>query len=141
MNCKTIHNKLIFFVEKSLSNEEMVNIQNHLNKCNNCFFFSEELKTTLEIIKTEKAATINPFFYTQIKARLENETIQHNHFYRRLLQPVLLSILLLLGIYSGIRIGQQPNILKHTANITEQEVIPFLNELDNEPLENFLIVQ
>lgn len=143
MKCKTIHKKLIFFLEGSLSGEEAEQVGCHLSTCSDCFSFAEELKSTLGIIDKEKSAETNPFFYTRLKARMENKeaepNVKRSPVLQRILQPVALSALLILGIYSGIKIGQAPGVNDSGNSLSEQEIIPFLNEMEDEPIEVFLM--
>lgn len=58
MNCELVKEKLVDYIEKSLSNEEMLEIKNHLVKCNECMMELEELKDTIKIIE-EKGENIS----------------------------------------------------------------------------------
>ena len=73
MKCKTIHKKLIFFLEAELPIQEMNDVKNHLENCHDCKAFADYLQNTLEIIEEEKQFDVNPFFYTRVKAGLEKE--------------------------------------------------------------------
>ena len=140
MKCKAVHKKLIFYIEGSLPEKEMQQIAGHLRECPECLLFSEDLKKTMEIIGLEKSSKVNPFFYTRVKAKLENTEepeIVKTPAFVRILQPVAFSILLLLGIYTGVRIGQIPQT-KNSVTLTDVEMIPFLNEFSEEPIEAFL---
>lgn len=144
MKCKTVHKNLIFFLEKELPVSEMSEVQQHLDTCSECALFASEMKKTLGILETEKVADVNPYFYTRVKAKLENQESKVNAVFGRpvllrVLQPVAFSILLILGVYGGIKIGDTGSTQKATNRIAEQEMIPFWNELDAEPIENFLL--
>lgn len=141
MKCNKVHNKLIFFVEGELPGEEMQAVQEHLHHCPECALFAEELKLSLSILETEKEPEINPFFYTRVKAKLEKQDeqlLQRRPVFVRVLQPFAFSLILLLAIYGGIKFGASSAETgkKLTA---QQEMIPYLNEMDVEPLENFLM--
>lgn len=144
MKCKTLHSKLIFFLEKELEQAEMQAIQEHLNSCTDCAHFAEEMKKTLGVIESDKVTEVNPFFYTRVKARLENQTVQQTvaaqSILIRILQPVAFSIILLFGIYAGIKVGDTS--VKTNGNETlvlQDDLIPYWNELDSEPIETFLM--
>lgn len=144
MNCKTVHNKLIFFLEKELPVSEMEQVQKHISACPGCSLFFEDMKKTLSILDEEKSPEVNPFFYTRVKAKLENmETVQESIVSRpvltRVLQPVVFSIILLLGIYSGIKIGQPFQSEAVNEVLAEQQMVPYLNEMAAEPIETFLM--
>jgi hypothetical protein len=72
------------------------------------------MKKTLGIIQVEKSPEVNPFFYTRLKARMENNEVQEKQrvgfpVWEKVLQPAFFSLLLLAGIYTGIKIGQPAN--------------------------------
>lgn len=143
MKCKAVHKKLILFLEKELPGPEMKAVQEHLDVCPDCAFFAEEMKMTLSILETEKVSEVNPYFYTRVKAKLDRQSeIQfsgiRSSMLVRVLQPVAFSIILLLGIYGGVKLGAtgaKPG-MSFTA---QQEMVPYLNEMDVEPLETFLM--
>lgn len=142
MKCKTIHKKLIFFLEGNLSEAEMKEVSEHLQHCESCLSFADQMGKTLSIIETEKQPGTDPFFYTRLKARMEKEESKEALSLRpsfvRVLQPVALSALLLLGIWFGYKVGN-PSKAGNTAQITKEQMIPYLNELSDEPLESFLM--
>lgn len=144
MKCKTLHKNLIFYLDGDLSKSENEQIQLHLAKCENCALFFEELKKTVGIIEIEKSPAVNPFFYTRLKAKLENQESKKLQAFHiptlvKVLQPVMFSILLVVGVYSGIRIGQTSPIKVYSTNLFEQETIPYLNEMEAESIETFLM--
>jgi anti-sigma factor RsiW len=143
MKCKTVHSKLIFFLDEELPAKEMQAIQKHLAACSNCALFAKDMKKTLSILETEKTPEINPFFYTRVKAKMENQEVEEVLNRRpvlvRVLQPVAFSIILLIGIYAGIKLGTTGSGSKVNTVLAEQDMIPYWNELDAEPIESFLM--
>ncbi|WP_372647994.1 anti-sigma factor [Draconibacterium sp.] len=142
MKCNTVHNKLIFFLEKELPVSEMKQVQQHLDECSECARFAAEMKNTLQILESDKLTDENPFFYTRVKARLEKQEEKQpaaRPVLLRILQPVAFSIILLLGIYGGFKLGEAPKITTADTSLSEQEMVPYWNELDAEPIESFLM--
>jgi len=144
MECKTIHKELIFFLEGDLPSEKAGQIEMHLNECSTCAAFAKEMKATLGILEAEKSPAINPFFYTQLKAKLENRESEEPAFLKRpvlvrVLQPALFSVLLIIGIYSGIKIGQPSPVKVFSSMQFEQEAVPYFNEMEAESIETFLM--
>lgn len=143
MQCKTLHKNLIFFLEGDLPEKEMKKVEAHLVECPDCLAFSLEMKKTLGIIEEEKQLEVNPFFYTRLKARLENQETQKKPFWQpvfsRVLQPAFFSIILLLGIYGGIKMGQPYESQRSSTILAEQDMVPYLNEMSAEPIESFLM--
>lgn len=144
MKCKTVHKDLIFFLEGNLPSKKTEQIQMHLKECSACTAFAEDMKKTLGVLEIEKSPAVNPFFYTRLKAKLENsESVEFQIFRKpvlvRILQPAMFSILLIIGVYSGIKIGQPSPVKVYSTTILEQEAIPYLNEMDAESIETFLM--
>jgi anti-sigma factor RsiW len=144
MKCKTIHSKIIFYLDGDLALDEMEQIKLHLSQCNDCAAFAGELSKSMAILESEKSPKINPFFYTRLKAKLENQVTEQNEIYRRpilikVLQPAFFSILLFVGIYVGIKIGQPANSTATYGIYAEQDLIPYLDEMKNETIETFLM--
>ena len=144
MKCKTLHTKIIFFIDGELPFAEMEQMKIHFSECSECAAFAEEMKKTPAIIDNEKATQLNPFFYTRVKARLENRAEQEAAIRQapvlvRILQPALFSLLLLAGVYTGIKIGQPVKIKPDVPVFTENEVVPYFNEMETESIENILM--
>lgn len=142
MDCKKLHNNIIFFLEKELPVSEMNQVQEHLNSCNECAQFAEEMKFSLSILESDKITDENPFFYTRVKVKMENQSevaLEGKPVLVRILQPVVFSLILLLGIYGGIKLGQPTKTEISAKILAEEQMIPYLNEMAAEPIEAFLI--
>lgn len=118
-------------------------VQEHLAACPECALFAEEMRKTLSILETEKVSEVNPYFYTRVKAKLDRPSeIQpsgiRSSVLVRVLQPVAFSIILILGVYGGVKMGAT-GAKTGLAFTAEQEMVPYLNEMDVEPLETFLM--
>lgn len=141
MNCRKAHKKIVFYLEGSLPEKEMKEVRDHLQGCSACLSFAGDLESTMAVIEKERHPEVNPYFYTRIKAGLENqekEKVQKTPGLIRILQPALFTLLLLAGIYSGIKIGQAP-FNDSEAQVSEIEIVPYLNEMASEPIESFLM--
>lgn len=144
MKCKQLHNKLIFYLEGDLPVDEMNRVNEHLSECPDCAAFAEDMKKTLGIVQLEKSPEVNPFFYTRLKAKMEAQaesakTKPVNPLWTKILQPALFSFLLLIGIYSGIKMGQKAEDQLFATNSADEQVVPYLNEMEAEPIETFLM--
>lgn len=144
MNCKTLHTRIIFFLEGGLPQKEMGEIRNHLEKCAACVVFASDMEKTLTVLHNDKLQEVNSFFYTRLKARLENQAEENAAARRspvlvRILQPAIFSLLLLAGIYGGMKIGEPSGIKPGSSVYSENEMIPYLNEMEAETIENFLM--
>jgi predicted anti-sigma-YlaC factor YlaD len=134
MDCKSTEKKLIFFIENSLKPEESVLVAAHLEQCPECRAKLEFLKEILAQADIEKATEVNPFLFTRIQGRLEQVKKQKN---KRILQPLAISAALVIGIISGILLGQ----ITMTPNTTDPErEIAFLFQDDQiENMESLLL--
>ena len=65
--------------------------------------------------------------------------LQQKSILVKILQPAFFSVLLMAGIYTGVKIGQPANETNSTEVISDQDVIPYLNEMETETIEAFLI--
>lgn len=142
MNCKTVHNKLIFFLENELPVSEMKQVEQHLESCSECALFLKEMQLSFSILEDEKVHEQNPFFYTRVKARLENmdaKQVVGQAIFARVLQPLAFSVILLLGVYGGIKLGQPHKTELASSTLSEQQMVPYLNGMDAEPIEAFLM--
>jgi len=138
MKCKDVQQELIFYIDNELPVEKMELVRKHLKECADCSSFLAELRTDLEIIESEKNPEVSPFFFTHLSARLEESTAyQPQSSWVRLAQPAFFTIILLAGIYGGLRLGS--NASNVPVNPTEANVSQFVNDFQAEPIESFLL--
>jgi len=139
MNCKKCHNDLIFYIEGNLPEERRQAVETHLHLCEECASFAAYLTSTMKVIGSEKELKPSPFLYTRIKARLEPEHREKTSgIWQKVWQPALFSLILLLGIYSGIMLGQEFSSGMPQDYITV-DIAPLMNEMSSEPIELFLM--
>lgn len=144
MKCSTLHKNIIFFLEKELPAKEMEEMQKHFDVCPDCKAFAEDMKKTLGIIEDEKSPQVNPFFYTRLKARMESELEKETMpFWKpvmvKVIQPAFFTVLLIAGIYGGFKIATPVQTNMASTVYADNEIIPYLNEMQAEPLEDFLM--
>lgn len=139
MKCRRCSNDLTAYLEGSLGDEARARVEQHLAGCGECRRFADILRESYSLAAEEYRVEPAPFFYTRVKARLERgaETTSPSAW-RAVWQPAFFSLLLLLGIYSGIRMGGALNS-DRGENLTVEQVIPWINEMETEPMENFLM--
>ena len=144
MKCRDFHNNLILFIEDDLPRNQMNEMTEHLNDCKECKVFTDEMKAYFKVIQLEKQVQVSPFFYTRLKARMENELPESSpgfglKTFVRILQPALYSLLLGGGILAGILTGRYAGQVDSSSAPATVEIVPFFNEMDKEPLETFLM--
>lgn len=138
MNCKTIHQDLIFYLGNELPEERKIVVQEHLNECADCMKFYEFLKTELKLISDEKNPEVSPFFYTRLSARLEDsQEYLPKKNWTRILQPAFYSLILIIGIYGGLKLGNDASNNVIQQNKTSN--IQMLDDFEAEPIESFLL--
>lgn len=139
MNCKKCHNNLIIYLEGGLTESMRRAMAVHLNECIVCSNYATFLSDALQVIKNEKEITPAPYLFTRIKARMETTHYRASQkIWHVTLQPAIFSILLLIGIYSGIKIGSLFSDISKPDYISET-LAPAVNEMKAEPIELFLM--
>jgi predicted anti-sigma-YlaC factor YlaD len=140
MNCERCQQKLIPYLEELVQGAELQEMEQHLGECASCRGFAEYLKVTLLTIESSRITQPEPFFYTRVKAKMDKqkESFSSKPGIARILQPAVLTLLLMAATYAGIKIGSSDWSLKTNSYVTEN-LDPLMNELDSEPLETFLM--
>ena len=135
-NC--IHKDLIFYLDNELSVEMRAAVEKHLEICADCRSFLVFLQEGMQMIEKEKKPEVSPFFYTRLSARMdEKQEHQAQSQWVRLAQPAFFSILLVLGIYGGLKLGSNASSSKEIRPATSS--IQMLNDFEDEPIESFLL--
>jgi predicted anti-sigma-YlaC factor YlaD len=143
MNCSRVRKKLIFYAEGKLEGRESEQVSLHLADCKQCNHLYEELQSTLEIAEKRIPLEPNPFLYTRIKEKLEatgqtGEKTAHAPVYRKVLIQVVMSVMLMIGIYAGNRLGNfYENSQQQTLATSSTEY--YINDMQQEKLEVLLL--
>lgn len=138
MKNKCIHNDLIFYLDNELSVEKRTAVEKHLEECADCRGFLAYLKDGMQRIEKEKNPEVSPFFYTRLSARLdENPKYQMQRPWVRLAQPAFFSLVLLAGIYGGMKLGGNASTQKENPQTASS--VQMLNDFAAEPIESFLL--
>ncbi len=142
MECKKCHSKLMIYLEGGLEEQEQKDIARHLEACSDCHNFAEHLKTTLDIIQVEKQIKPDPFLYTRVMAKLEfgSKVLPTRLFPSfRWIQAVAAGLVLLLGVFGGIGLGKSLIVGENQHYKAISELQSLVNDMDQEPLEQFLM--
>ncbi len=144
MNCSKIHNELIFYLEGGMDDEKRREIKAHLSECEKCKKFADNLAFSLNIIEKEKELQINPFLFTRIQEKINDCDKRPNAFITaasKILRPVFVSVVIVLGVFAGIKLGSYFND-KYVSNVSEIQIETYyLNDLQHEPLETSLLYE
>jgi predicted anti-sigma-YlaC factor YlaD len=138
MNHRSIHNDLIFYLDNELSVEKRIAVEKHLDECADCRGFLVFLQEGMQIIGKEKNPEVSPFFYTRLSVRLEEKLVfQTQSQWARLALPAFFSLVLLAGIYGGLKLGS--NASSPRVNQPATNSVQMLNDFADEPIESFLL--
>ncbi len=133
-----IQNDLIFYLDNELSVEKKMVVEKHLEECADCRSLLVFLQDGMQVIEKEKDPEASHFFYTRLSARLEEKPkFQAQSQWLQLLQPAVFSLLLVIGIYGGLKIGSNASFPKLNQPATIG--IQMLNDFETEPIESFLL--
>ena len=140
-NCYSIQKEFIPYLEKSLEANQMEQIEEHLSNCSECAGFMVELKLTFQLIDDESFAEIPVSFLEGIenKITIQNQTKTKSRFKQYFLQVLSYAAVIALGLFSGNLIVN--TIVNNNISIENSIVSDdfYLNDLNNEPIELFLI--
>jgi anti-sigma factor RsiW len=139
MNCKKCHSKLVYYLEGTLSENLRAEMEAHLRECAACKEFAVYFEESLQLMVTESKMEPKPFLHTRTKAKMEKTAGTPVRTSLQLkLQPLFFSILLIVAIYSGIKMGSHFTTTGNEDYISDN-LAPMLNELGSERLEMFLM--
>lgn len=144
MKCKNYHSDLIFYLDGELSEVRSKAIESHLKECPECSQQYKYLKDSLNVINTENDIEANPFFYTRVSERLKNLEAQKEPkvfmpVYAKVLQPAVFVVLLVIGTYTGISLGNVFESEQRAGNSATHTVEYYFNDFQQEKLESFLL--
>jgi hypothetical protein len=141
MKCRKVRNRLADYSTGDLSPELEKEIRAHLPGCPDCSGLLSELEVTLGLLDRRVRLEPNPFLYTRIRERTEGEKAETTlaaPFFRRVLQPVMISILIGGALFSGIKIGN--SLSDDPQNLYYgEETEYYLNDMQHESVEVLLL--
>ena len=108
MNCYQINKNFIGYIEQTIPTELQEQIGVHLNGCHNCSELYKNIVATYTIYEKLPLPEVNPYFYTRLEQKLKSKHQLNQKFVPQIiwkLQPVAATILVFIGIGSGILIG------------------------------------
>ena len=139
MKHKQVRDKLIFFREQSLPENEMNDIQEHLVHCKDCSLYLDRLNEDFATIQSEKLVSADPFYYTRLKTKMEQHE-QSGVSSRSWAQAVVFSVLLIFAISSGIMLGKSFSTVDYQNEKVTSELL-FFDGVKQEPIEQFLLTE
>jgi len=123
MKCSELHKQLFSYLEGELSENDVRCIDNHLEECASCRSVYNNTREAWDALREEEIS-YQPFFYTRLKQRMENRKNRTApnlaRIGRAILQPAIYFVILGLGIYIGVHLGQGFEPQDETVSTTEQ---------------------
>lgn len=142
MKCKTVQRKMISYSELEFKDKEQEAFFEHISSCQSCNHLYEELQLTYQLIEKKEVLPENPFLLTRIMQKIEERNSEKEAVipvYQRILQPVLLSLLLLVGIFGGIQMGNSYEMVETESLSETQSTEYFFNDMQQEKMEIYLL--
>ena len=142
MDCKKFQTKIIFLHDEQMTENEKKEMRDHMMGCPDCTKAYIVLSEALDIIVQEKNIQPKPYLFSRIKTRLNStRTVQRpTKTLLAKLQPAMFIFLLIISVYIGTTVGYSFSKKIEIQSYTN-EISLYINEMQTEPLENFLIEQ
>ncbi|MGE0090417.1 MAG: zf-HC2 domain-containing protein [Bacteroidales bacterium] len=148
MNCKEFKNRIPDYLDQKLTIDLTNRFNEHLKNCSNCSLLFEKMENTLSLLNKPDRISEQPYYYTQLKQKMENKLVQNESFWhvlqtKKVLQPVLYLGSIMIAVYIGILIGSgTPNTTQYaektktdTSYIEVLAQYQYFNEMELESIE------
>ncbi len=112
MNCKDFRNNILFFIDGDLNEKNSIEFKRHLEICSDCKLLFEKIAHTYGLTEKDKITDSNPFFYTRLKAIIENREKQPNAGYsskKWVIQWTTYTVLGIFALFAGYLIANDQN--------------------------------
>jgi predicted anti-sigma-YlaC factor YlaD len=127
--CDFVRDNLFSYQENNLSGEKNQKFEAHLNTCKKCRELVLNFQSVSASIDARRADEPNPFIQTRTIRKIESELERGNKRYvafsQRILQPIMLSTLILTAVVIGLTIGKQVDS-EFSLNMSRQNDIQFM---------------
>lgn len=119
MHCKEIENIIWDYAEGKLPEAQQNAVKKHLESCTSCAALAQGISSSLDVIEKSKKTEANPYFYSHLEARLQNETEKAGGKIAYSLRFALAASIAIIGIVGGSLLGsysaEQLNSMKSTS--------------------------
>lgn len=151
MDCKQIHERLIFLISDDVTPSEKKEISGHLDECAACRAAYEKLKPVWDILDAEKSNRRDFRFVNRVMQRIDAQASKQKKgtpsVALRILRPSVVTVLSAAAIFTGIILGAKFSLqFTNPADQRFQEIEAFTNEyfldeLREENMEYILFTQ
>ncbi len=152
MNCKEFKNRIPDYLDQKLTIDLTNQFNEHLKNCSDCSLLFEKMNNTLLLLNKPDRISEQPYYFTQLKQKMENRIHPNESFFqvlltKKIIQPVLYLGSIIIAVYIGILIGSgTPNTTQYaektktdTSYIEVLAQYQYFNEMELESIEKNLI--
>ena len=132
-NCETYN--WIDYLEGSVPDTQLKEMDDHLSICSTCAGFVDFLRGSMKEIDEEKKVEVDSQLYARVIKRL-NSTPREAKI-RPLYKLLGYAAILIVGVLLGQFVGRQT--IFDTTSVKVAQDVNYLNELSMEPIESFLL--
>ncbi len=144
MICKEVHKKMNSYLSEKLNKATFNEFELHLKDCASCRQIISEVKNTMTLADRTEELSADPFMFTRIQAQIENRSTERNRSWQKVLQPIAVTMIMLVGLFAGVSLGSkyyndslQLNANEYVLESEDEEI--YLNALAYESIETFLL--
>ena len=140
-DCLFVRNNLFNHQEKLLSGNDLKEFEDHLLQCRECSLIASDFQSVTSLIDHKKSVEVNDFFQTRTLQRIASELEQVRNTpgagLQSILQPIMISFLLLAAVVIGLSIGKRfdskhASITAHVKNIETMKSDLFIKDFMDE---------
>lgn len=130
MNCRSVRNSFVSFLENQLLGEQRIEIESHLKICPNCSRLLEEFSLLWKAVEHREKIEPFPYFWTRLKQRI----VEHEEGRKPVLgwlgglvgwaRPAVVVATLLICIFLGYSLGNFPQSVNgQTASQVDERTV------------------
>ena len=140
-DCSFVRDNLFNHQEKLLSGNDLKEFEDHLLLCEECSLIVSDFQSVTSLIDHKKSVEVNDFFQTRTLQRIASDLDRVRNApgrgLQRILQPVMISFLLLSAVLIGLSIGKRfdskhASITAHVKNIETMKSDLFIKDFMDE---------
>jgi anti-sigma factor RsiW len=132
MRCKEIRRYFSAYMDGELRREEVDEMRVHLESCRECSEAFQRLERAWCLLLETPVPRMEPGFYMRLRARMKYHPPRRVAGWTgRVLVPVAMAIVFLLGIFLGSLMGRYPSGITPVPQESGEEVYTYLENLND----------
>jgi len=140
VNCQSIQNELIFYLEENIPQEKSILIENHLHSCDSCRGIYNEIKSTYQIIDEVKQFDVKDDFTEKVLLDFDNFIQPSRKISYTIKQILAYAAVVSIGIFIGALTGSMLSNNSDNGLTEANSDLNYWNDFDHEPLESFFVI-